>query len=224
MARRSAWIEASAQRAVARAEPPRTNRELRDLSLARIYEAALSRFVDNGYLATTVDQIAADAGLTKGGVYFYIGKKERLLLQMINRIRREYVDDFLSRNNADPGKHAQDRLVALIHWQVNYARDHPREIMLMITLSSEGNAELATARAAVLETYQMLYGYLERLIDEGRRSGEFRTHLKTRELASFYMAAHDGMMLEWYRRREEIDGSELVRVYRELMLRAVTER
>lgn len=216
-ARRSAGGPAGSGRTAA----PRTNRELRDQSLARIYDAALSRFVKDGYLSTTVEQIAADAGLTKGGVYFYIGKKELLLLQIIERIKREYVDDFFEKIRDQRWERVQDKLVALIHWQVNYARDNPREIMLMVMISSSTSAELSDATAKLLEIYDLLHGFVEQIVEEGTKNGEFRTHLSKREIASFFIAAHDGMMLEWYRRRRNIDGRELVRVLRELMLTAV---
>jgi AcrR family transcriptional regulator len=45
-----------------------------------ILEAARSRFLHYGYKKTTIDEIAADAGVGKGTVYLYFGGKEDILL------------------------------------------------------------------------------------------------------------------------------------------------
>jgi AcrR family transcriptional regulator len=199
---------------------PRTNRELRDLSLTRIFDSALTLFVTQGYRGTTVDQIAAGAGLTKGGVYFYIGKKERLLAQMIEQISGEYIDEIGARIDRDYTG-AQDKLVSLIHWQVNYARDHPREVMLLVMSSIEFHRSEDPLAEKIASVYQRLHALVARVFEQGKSTGEFRHELRTRELASFYIAAHDGMMLEWYRRDREIDGGELVRAFRESLLHGI---
>jgi hypothetical protein len=41
--------------------------------------------------------------------------------------------------------------------------------------------------------------------------GELADSTPVRELASMIIATHDGMMLEWYRHKPQIDGGKLVR-------------
>jgi TetR/AcrR family acrAB operon transcriptional repressor len=49
----------------------RSNRDRREQSTEQVLAAALKLFVSNGYTATSIDDIATEAGLTKGAVYFY---------------------------------------------------------------------------------------------------------------------------------------------------------
>jgi AcrR family transcriptional regulator len=198
----------------------RTNAEMREVSIARIHDAALTLFVRNGFAATTIEQIAAVAKLTKGGVYFYIDKKELLLLKIVETIKKRYVEDFVQMNGGLNGT-AQDRMVALMHWQVNFARANPREIMLLVILSITKEVAFKPVLKTTSTIYRMIQDIVSDIIEQGQARGEVATWMKTREFASFFIATHDGMMLEWYRKQNEIDGSEFVRVWREITLRGL---
>jgi hypothetical protein len=66
--------------------------------------------------------------------------------------------------------------------------------------------------------YDRLYKAIEAIIALGKRRGEFRADIRTREQAAIVMALHDGTFLEWYRRRQALGGPELVRALRTSML------
>ncbi len=199
---------------------PLTNQELRDISVEKLSASALALFVERGYHATSVDQIAAGAGLTKGGVYFYFEKKENILFQLVETISREYIDEIGTRIERDYER-AQDRLVSLMRWQANYAKANPREGILLITTSLEFRDSTGILATQISDVYQRLHALLMRVFEHGRRTGEFTNRVRTRELASFYIAAHDGMMLEWYRSKRPIEGSELVRAFRQTILNGI---
>ncbi len=62
--------------------------------------AAHDLFLQKGYLATTTDEIARKAGLTKGALYFHFKSKEEIVLTMV----RQIVDDFLREEAALVGR------------------------------------------------------------------------------------------------------------------------
>src|ERR1700756_3568582 len=51
-----------------------------------ILEAAFAEFSRNGYAATTLDQIAERAGVTKGTIYVYFENKEHLFISMVREL------------------------------------------------------------------------------------------------------------------------------------------
>ncbi len=53
-----------------------------------ILEAAFVEFSRNGYAATTLDQIAERAGVTKGTIYVYFENKEHLFISMVREITK----------------------------------------------------------------------------------------------------------------------------------------
>src|SRR5215469_8617283 len=57
-----------------------------------ILEAAFTEFARNGYAATTLDQIAERAGVTKGTIYVYFENKEHLFISMVREITKAGFD------------------------------------------------------------------------------------------------------------------------------------
>lgn len=86
---------------------PRTKEqfeEIRDQSKDKIMSAALQLFGTNGYEATTISQIAKEAGYSKGLLYNYFDSKEALLKELIASLSKgehEMMEKIVS---DDPGK------------------------------------------------------------------------------------------------------------------------
>lgn len=198
----------------------KTNNALREASTGQINRAALTLFVRRGYQATTVDQIAARAKMTKGGVYFYITKKENLLVSLLDGIEERYMR--VPYDKIDSAQCSiKEKIVRLMHFQVTYAIDRPEDIMLLVMMSVEFSGKTDKPARRIEEIYSRMHGFVKNLIETGVEAGEFHTSLPTLELASFFVSAHDGMMLEWYRRQRRISGENLVRVFRRMFLDAL---
>jgi AcrR family transcriptional regulator len=54
-----------------------------------LLDAALSRFAENGYEATTVEEIAKHAGIAVGGFYQHFRSKRQVLLILVDRLLAE---------------------------------------------------------------------------------------------------------------------------------------
>jgi AcrR family transcriptional regulator len=49
----------------------------------RLVEVAAARFMERGYSATSLNDLIADAGLTKGGFYFHFASKSEVALEVV---------------------------------------------------------------------------------------------------------------------------------------------
>lgn len=195
-----------------------TNREMREASLQKLEQSAIACFLDSGVKATSVEHISARAGLTKGGFYFHFPKKEAMIAHIISRIEREYVQRSIEAAMA--AKSAKDQLIALLHQQVAFAGDHRQEVALLVLLSLEfrNDGEIGQQIRAV---YDKVRQFVRDVFKRGQQRGEFIDSLSAQALAHFYIAVHDGFLMELVRSGESIDGPALVRVYRETLLRGV---
>jgi len=194
--------------------------EQRRASIQRLLDSALHLFVSKGYRSTNLEQIAGDAKLSKGAVYFYFGSKEAVLLELLKRVQAIAVDEALeTAKNAGPK--ASDQIVAFLHHQAKLGVTHRDEVLLLILMSLEFGGRDGAVSGVIRKIYQRLYAFVEKLIRSGRASGELRTDLSPRELASIIMANHDGTFLEWYRRSGSLKGTALVRALREVVLSGV---
>jgi AcrR family transcriptional regulator len=68
--------------------PTETRRRRKAERPQEILEAAFVEFSRNGYAATTLDQIAEQAGVTKGTIYVYFENKEHLFISMVREITK----------------------------------------------------------------------------------------------------------------------------------------
>ncbi len=196
---------------------PQSKREQREASVERLLMEAQRLFVSQGFRHTTAEQIAEAAGLTKGSLYFYFGSKANVLLRLLDRAEAVVVDAMEARV-ARAGPSARDRLVAFIHGQAQLGVELAETVMLLILMSLEFRGSGGVTETRLRAIYGRLYGAVERIIEEGKVAGEFRADVATREQASIVLAGHDGTLMEWYRRRDDLDGRELVRALRGTML------
>lgn len=194
---------------------PATKKAQREASVEGLLMAARALFVSQGYRHTTVDAIAEAAHLTKGAVYFYFRNKEALLSALLDRVETIVLGGM---NERIAGEGAAARLAAFMHDQARLGVESPEDVLLLILMSLEFAGTGGPVEARIRAIYERLYKAIEAIIALGKRRGEFRHDVRTREQAAIIMALHDGTFLEWYRRRQALGGPELVRALRTTML------
>lgn len=191
--------------------------EQRKASVEKLLQAALKLFVSQGYRSTTLEQIASAAGLTKGAVYFYFGNKASTLVELINRVQAHVIDPAI-KVIQESGPSAKNQMIAFLHTQAKLGVTHPNDVLLLILMSLEFSNGQGEVVESISRVYAKLYKLVENMIRAGQKSGEFRDDLPIKELVALVMANHDGTFLEWYRRSSELDGRNLVRTLRTVVL------
>jgi AcrR family transcriptional regulator len=68
----------------------------------QLLDTALALFVEHGYEATTVDEIAAAAGMSKRSFFRYFGSKEDVILGKHERLGEQFVDALRARPPDEP--------------------------------------------------------------------------------------------------------------------------
>ncbi|MER5836751.1 helix-turn-helix domain-containing protein [Streptomyces sp. NPDC002130] len=64
---------------------------------AEVTEVALRLFIEQGFERTTVDQIAAEAGLSRASLFRHFGTKEDIVLVDLEEIGRQIADALAAR-------------------------------------------------------------------------------------------------------------------------------
>src|SRR6202050_4930932 len=118
-------------------------RELSGDKAARIVEAMRASVGARGFSASTFDQVARAAGVSRGLLHYYFGTKERLLVEAVRRecdLRHEQID----RAMTDAGS-PDDVLAGLVHAFEEYLGEGPSPAVMMfemVTLAQR-NEEIA---------------------------------------------------------------------------------
>lgn len=133
-----------------------------------LVDAAVKRFEHYGYKKTTIDEIAVDAGISKGAVYLHFSSKEELLYECIKKHVSERISQ-LEEISAVPGS-ALDRLsVMVIDW-VEQSVERRSRIFGGAPMESEISPPTKEKIKGMI--MPVLQGSLKKLIVEGVESGE----------------------------------------------------
>ena len=92
-----------------------------------ILDAALEVFSRYGYRGATLDQIAAEAGLSKPNILYYFDGKEDIHVTLLSQLMETWLDPLVALHpEGDP----VEEILAYVQRKLDMARDLPRESRL----------------------------------------------------------------------------------------------
>lgn len=124
------------------------NRQRREAAKERILEGSLRVFSRRGFHAASVQEIAEDAGVSKGLPYNYFRSKEELLSEALNR-RIDHLSDLGKRMETIRSPRA--RLRAWIDGLLDYVSADPAAFRLYFALSLDSSLSPDLLRAIELQ-------------------------------------------------------------------------
>ena len=196
------------------------NAERRRISTESVLDSALQLFVTRGYESTSMDDVARAAGLTKGSVYFYFKDKLTLASEVLKRSEAELFDPIFTKMRESEGT-ATDRIVMLTNWFARIGAERVELPLLHVLMSLEFHGRGNAVEQQVLDIYGRLHHELAELVSAGQQSGEFAPDIAAADQADVLVAVIDGMLLEWHRRKETLNGKTLARSARTLILNGI---
>jgi len=155
---------------------------------AQILRSARSIFIEKGYLAARVEDVARRAGLSKGAVYFYFSSKRELFLALV-RDEHERTYSFLDQAEFDD-RPAAVKLIDLGQKYLDYfaGLKSPPRFFLMMSEQAIRDDEIREELQAV---HQRFVDAATRILAQGMAEGTFRD-LDPLALAQILKALIDG--------------------------------
>lgn len=184
---------------------------------SHIYRAAAEIMCEKGYEATSMNDIAEAAGLTKAGIYHYIRGKEDLLFEIMN-----YAMDAVDHGVVAPAREIEDaeqRLRVIVE-------RHARSVLegvgaLTIVLEETGALTPAHRRAITARKrayFEFIRSTLRCLAAEGKLLPVDPT------VATFSLLGMILWISRWYRRDGPIGAEQALRDYVEIGMSAVLRK
>jgi TetR/AcrR family transcriptional repressor of uid operon len=179
---------------------PRIAAEMRAARRDQIIAAALACFARAGYHATTMADVAAEAGVSKGTPYLYFQSKEALFIELHDQWDRGVA----GRVNAavaalpEPERRSPRRILhavaATVAAHVLEETGTCRVLMEARVLAAHEPAIAAAVRAADTKTHEQL----ESLIAAGVGAGEWPAGTDPALAARLFTAGLYGLMAQWH--------------------------
>ncbi len=167
---------------------PRFNK-LPEEKRERILEAAAKEFVAHSYEGASLNQILAEAGISKGAAYYYFDDKADLYATAV----LHYSEDLLAGSSFDPSKLTADSywdaIAAIYRHQFTSYAERP----WVFGLAKAGGAlstEIMT-EGPLADLFEQAQFVLARILRRGRELGLVRDDLPEELLLSLVIAADD---------------------------------
>ena len=156
----------------------------------RILQAALDCFSRKGYNSTTMDQIAAESGTSKGTLYWHFKSKDDLLESTFRWFFRTlFGPEALAILEASPTAAGKLRILAESTVELSQQAEGMFNLFLEFWASSTNREKSANLWLELLVEYRHI---VTAVIDEGVEQGEFRA-VDAEALAWALTAAYDGL-------------------------------
>jgi AcrR family transcriptional regulator len=169
---------------------PKLGPDVRDERRRHLLEAAWRCAAAKRFAEMTVDDVCAEAGLSKGAFYGYFGSKDELLAALLDGDAAE-LDRMLDRIGAEEPS-GIERLRRFSQAMVEHADDPARaQVRADLWAAVLGQEQL---RRQFAETSARRRVRIRAWIEEGVERGEIR-EVPANALASMLLASADGLML-----------------------------
>lgn len=156
----------------------------------RIINTAWDLFREKGFGDTTINDIIREAGISKGTFYYYFRSKDDMLDTLSVVLDEQYRK---LAENEDPEMNAFDKLVHInkvVHTFINDNIDHK---LLAYLYSSQ----IINDTSSLLDRNRFYFRYVERIIEQGRNSGELTDVLSVSEMVRYYGIAERALVTDW---------------------------
>jgi len=156
---------------------------------ASILQTAAEVFAERGYADTTLSELIARSGLTKGAFYFHFSSKEQLAFAVLEEKQRQWLQ-FVSQRVLDKPR-AIDQLRALGPALIRLHREDPGAYS-----ASRLSRDLGRMPELTGSVRAQMRGWIELVADiigRAQQEGDLRSELDATALATILVAATDGL-------------------------------
>src|SRR5438105_6951362 len=182
----------------------------------RIHEVARQHFADRGYAATSMREVAAEAGITISTLFFHCSSKEQLLFDVLTDSMQQLSQGLRDRIDA-AGPTWSERLAAATAFHVEFCARQAFGTTINRTDMHNLTPEHRARYIAMRDEYERQFTDLLRW---GIASGEFRT--VDPKLTAFAIIGVGLTVGRWYRPDGPLSAEAIAAQYVDLFLHSLS--
>ncbi len=186
-----------------------------------ILEAAAEVFLERGYRAATVEDIAQAAGFTIGALYANFSSKSELLLELFERHNERLTNEIA--RAVEAGASPEEQLDQAASRWMRFIADEPAWYALLIDFWTLAMRD-AGLRAQYAQRFEIIRHAIGALIQQRAAEAGLTLPLARRELGAVAIGLADGLALQKIANRDAFDDDLLARVLMLLLRSSSTAR
>lgn len=186
-----------------------------------ILHSALAVFSTKGYAATTLEDVAAKAGVTRGAIYWHFGSKAALFNELIAGVGSRSAS--LTQSAAAAGGTLPEVLQRVFVDLLAAVEGDPqlRSVMELALFKTEMTAELRPGLQERTRAGQALLAGVAQAMQAGISAGELRADLAAPDLARGFLAAQNGLLYMWLADPKAFNLTEAARSVAQILVRGL---
>ena len=184
-----------------------------------ILRAAIKVFARSGFFNSKVADIAREAGVADGTVYLYFKNKDDILVSIFNH----YMEEALAAGKASLAKTSDpvEKLKRIVHAHLEgLGRDRNLAVVFQVELRSSSKFMEQFSATKVTEYLELI----REVVEEGQRSGVFRSALNTKVVAKVLFGALDEMATNWVLSRKRYSLASTAEPVLDIFLNGISRK
>lgn len=157
----------------------------------KISSVAWRLFYEQGYEATTVDQIINECGISKGNFYHYFSAKDDLLNTLSDIFDEQYIKIM---NTLDKDMNSFDKLIVTSKHLFRFIEENVPVELLSILYSSQ---IVKKGKRHLLDQQRVYYKVLQQIISEGQSRNQIKSEKSFWELSKIYAMQERAILYDW---------------------------
>ncbi len=188
-----------------------------------IINAAANLFQRYGYSKTSLEDIARDASLGKGTIYYYFSSKEDIFIEVVIKHAELFYETFVQ--ELDKQTNFKDKFSAVIRYPIKLVYEHaPILVDAIKNISENSMLTLCSFREANRHRMEKI---LQNVIDYGRKQGEVSADIDSARFAQilfdWFLLGDSNIIIKYpeeFIRKAEQDYEMIV----DILLNGILER
>jgi AcrR family transcriptional regulator len=195
------------------AEPVLSMEARRPYDIDSVTDVAFRVFAERGYDATSMDDVARAAGITKASIYHHVPSKEALLARGLDRALAALFA-VLDEPAAREGR-AGDRLAAIVRRVAEVTMSMRAEVSVLFRVRGNSSTELAA-----MERRRAFDAVVTQLVEQAQRDGAVRNDVEPALLVRLIFGMSNSL-IEWYRPAGRTPAAEIAGALEEIVGRGI---
>lgn len=154
--------------------------EQKERTRKKLFDTALTLFLEKGYDNVTVDYIVSEAGVTKGAFYHHFLSKEAILIEYNNKVLESLIEELLLVIYSNSSKTSLEILERVFDCIIDFYLDNYSMIAIMVRESEKANVSVEQ----ILKNE--VANIIENVLDRGNKEKEYKLFTSSKK-ASIYI-------------------------------------
>jgi AcrR family transcriptional regulator len=186
----------------------------------RILKEAIKLFLHKGFQGTSIKDITDAVSLTKGAIYWHFRSKNELLETILDEWEKLFLSNLIKTVDSIEGDFLA-KFKGYQRYSAQFALNHSDLCLAFDILGAEITGSGMQAEERIRRIGRNYHQFIVKLLDEGKRDGWIDEKCETSVQAHVIIAMHKGILVEWYMKRDLVDGNQLAGAFRSAVLAGI---